>query len=177
MKTNRAGIELIKKWEGLRLKAYKDPIGILTIGYGHTSAAGEPKVKAGMVITQEQAEEILINDLRVFEAGVQKLLKRNPTENQFAAMVSLAFNIGLGNFAKSSVLARFNEGRFTDAGYCFGLWNKAGGKVLQGLINRRADEARLFMSKASSEPVPPPIVPPKRSLWAWIKSFFSENKT
>lgn len=148
MKTNRAGIDLIKRWEGCRLTAYPDPATKgepYTIGYGHTSLAGPPKVERGMKITQVQANEILVADLVKFEAAVSKALTRNPNENQFSAMVSLCFNIGPGNFGKSSVVRRFNAGDAAGAANAFRLWNKAAGKVMKGLVSRRESERELFL--------------------------------
>jgi GH24 family phage-related lysozyme (muramidase) len=146
MQINDAGLKLIERWEGLRLKAYQDVIGVWTIGYGHTSAAGQPYVRPGMVITQLEAEQILARDLDDTEKDVASLLKRTPTPNQFAAMVSLAFNIGGGNFRKSTVLAMFNRGNLSVAADAFRKWNKSGGKVWPGLTRRREDERKLFLS-------------------------------
>jgi lysozyme len=153
MKTSQSGIDLICQFEGYRAKAYRDSVGVLTIGYGHTSMAGSPQVTAGMVITNAQAR-----DLAKFEASVLKVLTRSPSQNQFDAMVSLCYNIGGGNFAKSSVVRLFNAGDFAGAGNAFAAWNKAGGKALAGLTTRRAKEAALF--RATEKPVTaPPSIP------------------
>ena len=167
MKTNLAGIELIKDWEGLRTTAYQDSVGVWTIGYGHTSMAGEPKVTPGMRITPDQATAILANDLGKYESAVSSALKRTPTGNQFAAMVSLCFNVGPGNFLKSSVLTRFNAGDMQGAADAFLMWDKAGGKVLQGLVNRREAERKLFLAASSADagieppkPETPPVTRP-----------------
>lgn len=167
MKTNLAGIELIKAWEGLRTTAYQDSVGVWTIGYGHTSMAGEPKVTPGMRITPDQATAILANDLGKYESAVSSALKRTPTGNQFAAMVSLCFNVGPGNFLKSSVLTRFNAGDMQGAADAFLMWNKAGGKVLQGLVNRREAERKLFLAASAvmgtqepAKPETPPVTRP-----------------
>lgn len=157
MKTSDAGLNIIKKWEGLRLTAYPDPATggePYTIGYGHTYRAGPPKVTPGMRISNAEASAILKVDLGVFESGVYKLLKRPPTQAQFDAMVSLAFNIGIGNFSKSTVLRKFNEGDFAGAAEAFMLFVKANGKTMQGLVNRRADERELFLI-GTSKPVTP----------------------
>lgn len=158
MKTGRAGIALIKNFEGCVLQSYRDPVGVWTLGFGHTTAAGPPEVKAGMKITKEEAEEILVRDLGKYETAVTRGLTRVPTQNQFDAMVSLCYNIGPGNFAKSSVLRHFNAGQFGSAASSFALWNKADGRVLAGLSRRRAAEASLF-SKAVLPP-PPDVEPP-----------------
>lgn len=166
MKISRAGIELVKRWEGCKLKAYRDSVNVLTIGYGHTSAAGDPKVTEGMTITQQEAEDILVRDLVKYEAAVQKALTRSPTQPQFDAMTSLCFNIGPGAFAKSSIVKKFNAGDVQGAANAFLLYNKAGGKVLQGLVNRREDERKLFLTPVSKPaPVPPPpdVEPPQNA--------------
>lgn len=158
MKTSQAGLNIIKKWEGLRLVAYPDPATKgepYTIGYGHTSSAGLPYVKPGMRITNQEAEDILRSDLKKFEDGVSKLLKRTPTPAQNDAMISLAYNIGLGNFQKSTVLRKFNAGDFAGAADAFMLFVKANGKVMNGLVKRREDERALFLAGSGQ----PQIVP------------------
>jgi lysozyme len=137
---NDAGIELIKSFEGLRLKAYRCSAGVLTIGYGHTSGVTE-----GQEIDEAEAERLLREDIAEFEAGVLRVAT-DPTPNQFSAMVSLAFNIGLAAFGRSTVLRKHNAGDHADAAEAFMLWNKAGGRVLQGLIRRRAAERALYLS-------------------------------
>lgn len=136
--------ELIKRFEGRRLKAYRCSAGVLTIGYGHTSMAGSPQVTPGMTITAGDADAIFDRDIERFAARVEALIKVPVSENQFGAMVSLAFNIGVGAFAKSSVLRFTNKKQFNNAADAFALWNKAGGKVLPGLTKRRAAEAALY---------------------------------
>ncbi len=142
---NRAGIDLIKRWEGFRSKAYRCSAGVLTIGYGHTTAAGAPRVRSGMTVTRAEAERILVRDLATYERGVLSAIADVPcTDNQFAAMVSLCYNIGPGAFRRSSVAKHMRRGQPDIAATRFAAWNKAGGKVLRGLVRRRADEARLF---------------------------------
>lgn len=138
---NKAGLDLIKKWEGCKLTAYLCPAKIWTIGFGSTGS----HVKPNMTITQDQADELLRSDLRRFEDGVASAINE-ATDNQFGAMVALAFNIGLRGFMQSTVLRKHNAGDHMGAAAAFGLWNKAGGKVLRGLVNRRADEAKLYTS-------------------------------
>jgi lysozyme len=140
---NEAGLELIKSFEGLRLEAYRCPAGVLTIGYGSTG----PHVKPGMVITEEKAEGLLLEDLRRFEVGVEAMAGP-ATDNQFAAMVALAFNIGLGAFSTSTVLKRHKLGNRTGAANAFLMWNKAGGQILKGLIRRREAERKLYLGEA-----------------------------
>ena len=161
MKTSRDGIALIKRWEGCRLKAYQDTVGVWTIGYGHTSAAGAPKVAAGLIITRQESEDILVRDLVQYESAVAKALTRSPSQSQFDAMVCLCFNIGPGAFAGSTVVRKFNAGDVAGAADAFRLWNKAGGKVVPGLEFRREDERKLFMTTQPKPvaPVPPPPAP------------------
>lgn len=146
MKIGAAGLALIKSFEGLRLTAYLCPAGVPTIGYGHTGLdVSHADVAAKWTITEAQAEEILRRDLGRFEKAVASCIARPLTQNQFDAMVSLAFNIGAAAFRGSSVVRRFNAGRTTEAADAFLLWNKAGGKVLPGLVRRREAERALFL--------------------------------
>jgi lysozyme len=157
MKLSQNGIDLIKKFEGLRLNAYQDSVNVWTIGYGHTSMAGEPVVRAGLKITAQEAENILRRDAIKYERSVQTALTRVPNQNQFDAMVSLCYNIGGPAFARSSVCRFFNEGKFAKAANAFLSWNKAGGRVLNGLTRRRGDEMGLFMKPVQAQkPLPAP---------------------
>ncbi len=140
MDLTRAGIEAIKRHEGCVLTAYRDVAGIWTVGYGHV----EEWVTRGLVITQARAEELLAQDLHRFETGVSKLLKVGVSSPQFDAMVSLAFNIGLGAFAGSTLLKKLNAGDHVGACVQFCRWNKAGGTYQEGLALRRASEAYTF---------------------------------
>jgi lysozyme len=148
-KINRRGLDLIKCFEGLRTKAYRCPAGVLTIGYGHTSNAGLPKVFDNMTISEYQAEFILRQDLVKFEHVVAKALGGTIaflTSNQFSACVSLCYNIGASGFRRSSVVRYIHKSDLNKAAGSFRLWNKAGGKVLKGLTRRRAAERDLFLS-------------------------------
>jgi lysozyme len=134
---------MIEGWEGLVLTAYRDPVGILTIGYGHTG----PDVQQGQTITQQQADQLLADDLHKFEAGVNQAVGNAPTtQGQFDAMASLAFNIGLGNFEHSTVLRKHLESDYEHAADAFLLWNKAAGQVLPGLVKRRDGERAVYLS-------------------------------
>jgi lysozyme len=106
MKTNRAGIDLIKHFEGLRLNAYQDVADIWTIGYGHTG----PKVKPGLTITEAQADQLLSDDLCRFESGVTDAVKVPLNANEFSALVSFGYNLGLGSLRRSTLLRLLNEG-------------------------------------------------------------------
>ena len=145
MKINQETIEHLKRSEGLRLRAYPDPATggePWTIGYGHTSMAGPPKVARGMVITAEQAEQILRTDVEKFATGVEALIKVPVNENQFGAF---AFNVGLGNLKKSTLLKKLNAGNYAGAADEFLKWTKAAGKVMPGLVTRRKGERALFL--------------------------------
>lgn len=153
MQLSREGIELIKTYEGLRLKAYKCPAKVWTIGYGHTSAAGSPEVKPGMTITADEAETMLIRDLKYYETAVRLAVKRVLPPSQFSALVSFCYNVGPGNFNKSSVLKAVNAKRDDLVPSKLALWNKGDDRVLPGLIKRRAAEAALYMSGKIGEEI------------------------
>lgn len=136
---NADGLALIKRFEGLRLKAYKCPAGVWTVGYGSTG----PHVKPDTVITADEAERLLLDDLVRFEQGVA-LQCQIATDNQFAALVAFAFNVGLEALRTSTLRRMHNEGNYAGAAGQFGRWNKGGGRVLPGLIKRRAAEAALY---------------------------------
>ena len=141
MKTSENGIKLMHYFEALRLEAYLCPAGVLTIGYGHTG----PDVYKGMVITKERADELFSRRLeKEFEPGAGAKLRRLPTQNQFDAMVSLAYNIGVGNFQRSTLLILFNRADFLGASSQFMAWTKAAGKELLGLKRRRHAERMVF---------------------------------
>lgn len=140
MKTSQKGIDLIKKFEGCRLEAYRCPAGVWTIGYGHTKG-----VKDGMKISQAQAEEFLREDLRIFEKAVESCVKAPLSQNQFDALVSFCYNCGAEALRTSTLLKLLNEGKYFEAGEQFLRWNKAGGKVLAGLTRRREEERGMFL--------------------------------
>jgi lysozyme len=162
MKINPATIQLIKEFEGFRAETYLDSVKVPTIGYGTTASAGVGIVpKPGMKISEAQATEYLIAALNKFAGQIAPLLKREPTENQYGAMMSLAYNIGPTGFARSSVLRRFNEGNIPAAADAFLLWNKAGGRVLKGLVRRREAERALFLTADGRKPSAATPEPPK----------------
>lgn len=149
---NKATVDLVKEFEGLRLKAYADPVGIITIGYGTTAAAGvgiTPKL--GMTITEAEAEAYLMRALEKFALQVRPRITAPINPNEFGAFLSLAYNIGPGAFAKSSALRKFNAGDKAGAANAILLWNKAGGKVLKGLERRRVAERALFLTPAAPQ--------------------------
>ncbi len=146
-KINQAGLDLIESFEGCSLHAYADP-GTggepYTIGFGHTGSVNGTPVALGMTITQAQADDLLAADLERFEAGVNTLVSRDLTSNQFSALVSFAYNVGLGALADSTLLRDVNAGDFAAAKYQFGEWISGANGPLPGLIRRRAAEAALF---------------------------------
>lgn len=151
MHMNQAGLALLKSFEGWRAEAYQDATGVWTIGYGHTSMAGPPAVVPGMTISRVEGAEILQRDLARFAEQVLPLITVRLNANQRSALLSFAYNVGPGNFAKSSVLRFVNEGRFSEVPARLALWTKAGGKVLRGLTRRRAAEGALFLRPPNAE--------------------------
>jgi lysozyme len=145
-KLSQIGINLIKKFEGCRLKAYKCPAGVWTIGYGSTAG-----VKEGQVITQQQADNLLEKDLQRFVDGVNKLVTVDLNQNQFDSLVSFAYNCGVGALQRSTLLEYVNKKQFEKASAEFDNWNKGGGKVLQGIVRRRDEEQALFLNLVKEE--------------------------
>jgi lysozyme len=139
MRTSEAGILLIKSFEGCRTVAYQDVVGVWTIGYGHTI-----DVKEGMTITQHQCDVMLEVDIETYENYVNKYVIVFLTQNQFDALVSWVYNLGPTNFRKSTMLKVLNAGKYDEVPYQMKRWNRAGGKVLKGLVIRRKAEAELF---------------------------------
>ena len=149
MKLSQKGIELIKQFEGYSSKAYPDPAtggAPWTICYGTTVYPSGEKVAKGDTVTPNHAEYCLRNDVAKFESGVSSLVTAPTTQGQFDAMVSLAYNIGLGNFGKSTLLKKHNARCYTCAADQFRVWNRANGKVMNGLTKRRAAERQVYMS-------------------------------
>lgn len=139
--------DLVKKFEGVKLQAYKDVAGIWTIGYGLIRYPNGQKVKQGDKITQEQANEYFKQTLQKFAQGVEDSVKVKINNNQFAALVSLAYNIGINAFKDSTLLKLVNKNpNNPDIKNEFMKWVNAGGKPVQGLVNRRSIEANLYFS-------------------------------
>lgn len=141
MEISQNGINLIKKFEGCVLTAYKCPANVWTIGYGHTGQ----EVHAGLRITQEQAEKYLKNDLLIHSNNVSRLVKVPLTQNQFDALVSFEYNVGYGAFASSTLLKLLNQKKYKESAEQFKRWVYANKKVLQGLVRRREEEKSLFL--------------------------------
>ena len=145
MQISNAGISLIKEFEGCRLKAYQDSVGVWTIGYGWTQPVDGRKIGPGMVIDQSTAERLLKCGLVQYEQGVNQLVKVIITQGQFDALVSFAYNLGLRSLSTSTLLRKLNAGDKQGAADEFGKWVNAGGVRLNGLVKRRAAERELFL--------------------------------
>jgi lysozyme len=139
MRCNEQGLAIIKEFEGCRLSAYQDQNNVWTIGYGHTAG-----VKEGDVCTQEQADAYMVQDLANVEAGIAKLVKKPLSSNQFSALCSFVYNIGLSHFNASTALAFLNMGNMAKVPVCIAWWCKTGGEPNKGLIRRRSAEVKLF---------------------------------
>ena len=145
MEVNKAGRDLIKHFEGCKLKAYKCPAGVWTISWGLTFYPDGPKVKEGDVITQQQAEDYFNAIVDDFAKGVDVLVKSNVTENNFAALVSFTFNVGTGNLRRSTLLKKVNANpKDPSIRAEFMKWTRANNVVLKGLVRRREAEAKLY---------------------------------
>ena len=137
---------MIKHFESCKLTAYQDSVGVWTIGWGHIAG-----VKKGDNWTQDEADDILLNDLEKFEGYVNQYVKVPLTQNQFDALVSWTFNLGPGNLKSSTMLTKLNEKSYDEVPSQMKRWNKTGGKVLQGLERRRNAEAAMFSGKEWKE--------------------------
>lgn len=145
MKIGVDGKNLIKKFEGISLKAYRCPAGKWTIGYGHTGSVDNKSIGAGMFITIQKADSLFNNDVKNFEKAVNSLVKVPLSQNQFDALVSFCYNIGITNFQESTLLRLLNEKKYTEAGEQFKRWIYVNKKESKGLINRRNEELKLFL--------------------------------
>ena len=142
MKCSKEGLALIKKFEGCRLESYRCSANVLTIGYGHTGGVLETDV-----ITQDDADKLLEEDIAKFEKYVNDNVTVELNQSQFDALVAWTFNLGVGNLRQSTMLRKLNEGDYQSVPSEMNRWNKAGGKTLDGLIRRRKAEGLLFESK------------------------------
>lgn len=144
MKTSEKGLQFIRREEGERLTAYADVIGVWTIGVGHTGTVDGKPVAKGMVISTDKSRELLSADLSKFESAISRLVKVPLKQYEFDALVSLVFNIGETNFARSTLLKKLNANDFKGAAEQFLVWKNAGGRPVQGLLNRRKREKDMF---------------------------------
>ena len=142
MNISQEGISLIKKFEGCKLEAYQCAAGVWTIGYGSTK-----DVKEGDTLTQKEADNLLLHEMQVYEGYIKELIKVPLKQNQFDALVSWVFNLGPANLKASTMLKFLNAGDYHLIPSQIKRWNKANGKVLEGLIRRREAEALMFEDK------------------------------
>ena len=138
-------IDLIKKYEGFRPQAYQDSVGVWTIGYGTTRINGQP-VKAGMTITEDQALQLVQQEVNKLWSQIEQISRVNLNQNQMNALVDFAYNLGFNALKTSTLMNKVNAGDFTGAANEFNRWVYAGGKVLPGLVKRREAEKQLFLS-------------------------------
>ena len=143
---SKNGLALTEKFEGVRLTAYQDQVGVWTIGYGHTG----PDVVPGLTITQDQANSLLMGDVASAAAAVNRLVTVPLNQDQFDALVDFVFNLGVGNFQSSTLLRELNASSFADAAAQFERWDRAGGVEVAGLLRRRQGEAQLFQGNADA---------------------------
>ena len=142
MNTSMEGVSLIKKFEGCELEAYQCSANVWTIGYGHTK-----DVEKGDTITKEEAEQMLIDELHEYENYINKYVNVALSQNQFDALVSWVYNLGPANLTASTMLKVLNNGKYEEVPAQMKRWNKAGGKVLDGLVRRREAEALLYQGR------------------------------
>lgn len=163
MHFSEEGLKLLKSFEGCRLTAYRDTVGVLTIGYGSTG----PHVTEGLSITQAEAENLLRKDVARFETGVRESVKSSINQNEFDALVCFSFNIGITAFKSSTLLKLLNtDAERTVVASEFSRWTKADGKVLEGLRRRREAEKQLFLKKVLNPMISASIVAQQDT---WLK--------
>ena len=146
MSVSNSGVDIICDFEGKRLVAYDDGVGVWTIGFGTTIYPNGIKVKKGDTCTEAQAKSYMAHDLKKFEQAVNGAVNIALNQNQFDALVSLTYNIGTGAFNKSTLVKKLNAGDIRGAADQFDVWINAGGKRMQGLVNRRAREKALYLA-------------------------------
>lgn len=139
-------IDLIKQFEGFRPEAYQDSVGVWTIGYGTTIINNEP-VKQGTTITQDQALQLVQQEVNKLWSKIESILKVKINDNQMNALIDFAYNLGFGSLKNSTLMRLVNESKFDEAANQFPRWVYAGGKVLPGLVKRREAEKRLFLTE------------------------------
>ena len=143
MQLSNKGVHLLKYFEGCETVAYQDSVGVWTIGYGHTKG-----VYAGMTITQKEADSMLLTELEEYESYVENMVSVELTQEQFDALVVWIYNLGPTNFKSSTLLRKLNSGDYSAVPTEIKRWNKAGGRVLEGLVKRREAEAAMFEGHA-----------------------------
>ena len=141
------GIEIIKSFEGLSLKPYLCPAKVWIVGYGSTTGSDGGPVDPDMgVIGEAEAESLLVRDLETSEGWVRRLVKKALTDNQFSALTSFTFNVGCGALQRSTLRMKLNRGEYLGAADEFPKWRRAGGRIMAGLVRRRAVERALFLA-------------------------------
>ena len=144
-------LEMVKRWEGFRTKAYKDASGKWTVGYGFTAIGGKP-VGPGTTITLKEADALLVQELERVQQAVQRMVQVPLRPHELDALTSLAYNVGLDNLRRSTLLKKLNAGDRRGAALEFSRWVYAGGEILLGLVRRRAEEALLFAGVLNGPP-------------------------
>ena len=182
MKMSPAGRKVLADREGRRRSAYRDSVGVWTIGIGHTSAAGPPRVTPGLTITEAECDAIFARDLRQYETGVAKAVRVPMTQHEFDALVSFCYNIGIGGLARSSAVRLLNAGEREKAGEALLLWNKP-----SVILSRRRGERAQFLGEgyvarlgegerptnvAMRVPTLPPKPIPKPAAFSWWRRLF-----
>ena len=152
MRISDRGIGLIRRFEGFSSTPYQCSAGVWTVGYGTTRISGKPVNKYMEPISRQYAEELLMDDLQEFQEAIDRLVRVPLEQNQYDALLSLVYNIGIGAFSKSTLLKKLNKGKYDQVPYELARWNKAGGKVLNGLVRRRAAEAELWSQSDTVDP-------------------------
>ena len=143
---NERGIEIVKSFEGISLEPYLCPANVWTVGYGATVGSDGGPIDPDMEpISEDEAEALLLRDLESSEGWVSRLIKTALTENQFSALVSFTFNLGAGSLQRSTLRMKLNRSEYQSAADEFPKWRMAGGRVLAGLVRRRASERKLFL--------------------------------
>jgi lysozyme len=148
MNLDETGLELIKQFEGIKLKVYRDPVGLPTVGVGHVVKPSEG-LQVGDVITEAQMDAFLRADVGQAEQTVNDLVQVPLKQKQFSALVSFTFNVGRGALSRSTLLRKLNAGDYDGAAAEFNRWTRARGRTLPGLVRRRAAERSLFESEES----------------------------
>lgn len=144
---NEAGLGIIKSFEGFAPTPYLCPANRWTIGFGSTwDIKGNAVTGSHLPVTRDEAGRLLAREVRHVEGAINKLVKSELTENMFSAIASLVYNIGTGNFQRSTLKMKLNRGEYENAADEFGKWRKAGGRILKGLVRRRAQERELFLT-------------------------------
>jgi len=143
---NASGLSIIRRFEGLRLEPYLCPAGVASIGYGATRIAGRKVTLKTKPISEARADQLLGEQVRTFEQAVDRLIESPLTWDEFSALVSFTYNVGAGALQRSTLRQKLNRGDYLGAGNELPKWRIGGGRVLLGLVRRRAEERSLFLT-------------------------------